>query len=322
MTLILVSAAVGFRTLGDYDWLQAVWMTVITISSVGFSESTTSPPSLLLFTIVVIVLGMSSVAYTFGGFVQMVLEGELQEALGHRRMSRGIEGLNNHIIVCGYGRIGEVLASDLEVSGQKLVVVDNSQERFDAAKGEGLLCVNGDATDDQVLRQAGIERAKCLVSCLPSDADNVFITLTARNLLPSLQIIARAEHSTTEAKLMQAGATKVVLPAITGAHRFSRLVTRPSTAQLMELVTESSFLDLELDEITLNDDSKLIGVQVAETEAHRKHRLLVVAVRGKDDEMIFNPDAEYTFRGGDVAIVMGHVEDIKRFRMAFGLGDQ
>lgn len=249
----------------------------------------------------------------------MVLEGELQVALGHRRMTRGIDGLDKHVIVCGFGRIGEYLAADLQLSQQKFVVIDSNAERFEEAKSQGFLCLNGNATDDAVLIQAGIERARCLVSCLPKDADNVFITLTARNLQPKLQIIARAEQSTTEVKLMQAGASKVVMPALIGAHRFERLVTRPSTAQLMELVTESSFLDLELDEITLPENSKLIGVKVAETEAHRKHRLLVVAVRGGDGKMIFNPDADYTFREGDVAIVMGHVEDIRRFSAAYGL---
>ena len=249
----------------------------------------------------------------------MVLEGELEEALGHQRMTRGIDGLDRHVIVCGYGRIGEYLAGDLRYGKQRFVVIDNDPDRFEEAKDRGFLCLNGDATEDAILIRAGIERAQCLVSCLPSDADNVFITLTARNLQPKLKIIARAEQSTTEAKLMQAGASKVVMPALIGAHRFERLVTRPSTAQLMELVTESSFLDLELDEITLTADSRLIGVKVAATEAHRKHRLLVVAVRGGDGNMIFNPDADYTFRAGDVAVVMGHVEDIRRFRAAFEL---
>jgi voltage-gated potassium channel len=319
LVVIFVGAVVGFQLLGDYDFVDAIWLTTITISSVGFSETSSSSAALQLFTVGVIILGMSAAAYTFGGFVQMVLEGELQEALGLRRMTRGIEQLNKHVIVCGFGRIGEFLATDLRQSQQHFVVVDHSMERFEEAKALGFLSVHGNATEDSILASAGIERARCLVSCLPSDADNVFITLTARNLCSSLEIIARAEHPSTEAKLMQAGANKVVMPAIIGAHRIERLVTRPSTAQLMELVSESSFLDLELDEITLADDSKLIGVKVAETEAHRKHKLLVLAVRGADAQLIFNPEADYTFRAGDIAMVMGHVEDIKRFRTAFEL---
>jgi voltage-gated potassium channel len=319
LAAIFATAVFGFQWLGDYDLIDAIWLTTITISSVGFSETSESSAALQLFTVGVIVLGMSAAAYTFGGFVQMVLEGELQEVLGHRRMTRGIEQLDKHVIVCGFGRIGEFLATDLRQSQQQFVVIDQNSERFEVAKSLGFLSLNGDATEDSVLASAGIDRARCLVSCLPSDADNVFITLTARNLRPSLEIIARAEHPSTQAKLMQAGANTVVMPAIIGAHRIERLITRPSTAQLMELVAESSFLDLELDEITLDENSKLIGVKVAETEAHRIHRLLVVAVRGADGKLIFNPEAAYTFRPGDIAMVMGHVEDIQRFRTAFEL---
>ena len=316
---VFAAAVIGFRLLGDYDWVSALWMTVITISSVGFSESTDSTPALQLFTVGVIVVGMSAAAYTFGGFVQMMLEGELEVFLGHRRMTLGIEHLSGHVIVCGFGRIGEVLATDLKHNHREFVVIDSSGERFEAAKSLGYLCICGDATSDETLLQAGIERARTLVSSLPSDADNVFITLTARTLCPEIQILSRAEHPTTERKLLQAGANKVIMPAIIGAHRLERLITRPSTAHLIELVSESTLMDLELDEIILPDECRLIGVTVASTEAHRTHRLLVVAVRQADGEMIFNPDAEYKFKAADVAIVMGRAEDIEGFRKAFGL---
>ncbi|MCA9147066.1 MAG: potassium channel protein [Planctomycetaceae bacterium] len=317
--VVFAVAVIGFRILGDYDWVTALWMTAITISSVGFSETTDSPPSLQLFTIGVIVFGMSAAAYTFGGFVQMVLEGELEILLGHRRMTRGIENLSGHVIVCGFGRIGEVLSTDLKHSRRDFVVIDTDSERFEAAKSQGFLCICGDATSDEILLEAGIERAKTLVSALPSDADNVFITLTARTLCPSIQIFSRAEHPTTERKLIQAGASKVIMPAIIGAHQLERLISRPSTAHLIELVSQSDFFDVELDEITLPENCKLVGVTVSATEAHRKHRLLVVAVKQADASMIFNPGAEYVFKAGDIAIVMGRAEDIQRFRDAFEL---
>jgi voltage-gated potassium channel len=317
--VVFAIAIIGFRMLGDYDWMSALWMTTITISSVGFSESTNSSPQLQLFTIGVIVFGMSAAAYTFGGFVQMVLEGELEVLLGHRRMTRGIENLNDHVIVCGFGRIGEVLSIDLKKSRREFVVIDTDTERFEAAKAQGCLCICGDATVDETLVQAGIYRAKTLVSALPSDADNVFITLTARTLCPGLQIFSRAEHPTTERKLLQAGASKVIMPAIIGAHQLQRLITRPTTAHLIELVSQSDFIDVELDELSLPEQCKLIGVTVASTEALRKYRLLVVAIRQADGTMIFNPGAEYTFNAADIAIVMGRAEDIQRFRDAFGL---
>lgn len=316
---VFIIATVGFRILGDYDWIGALWMTTITISSVGFSESTNSSPTLQVFTIAVIVVGMSAAAYTLGGFIQMVLEGELEILLGHRRMTRGIDNLDNHIIICGFGRIGEMLSSDLQHSRREFVVVEADIERFEAAKSRGCLCICGDATSDETLLQAGIERARTLATALPSDADNVFITLTARTLSPDVQILSRAEHPTTERKLIQAGASKVIMPAIIGAQQLERLITRPSTAHLIELVSESSFLDLDLDEITLQDSCKLIGVTVASTEAHRKHKLLVVAIKNADGGMVFNPDADYVFKAGDIAIVMGRFEDIEGFRNTYEL---
>lgn len=318
LVVVVVMSVVGFRSLGDYDWIEAVWMTVVTISSVGFSEQPSSPPQVLLFTVGVIVVGMSAVAYAFGGFVQMVLEGEIQSALGHRRMTMGIERQHGHVVICGFGRTGAVLAGELARAGQPFVVVEQSEDEFEEAKEHGYLSLLGDATDEELLAHAGIERASALVSALPSDADNVFLTLTARNMNSEIQIISRAEHSSTEKKLVQAGANKVVMPAIIGAHRIGRLITRPSTAHLVEIVTESS-LDLELDELTLPDDSKLIGVSVAETEAHRTHRLLVVAIKQAGGEMVFNPDASYQFQASDVAIVIGSADDIGRFRAEFDL---
>jgi voltage-gated potassium channel len=315
--IVFMVAILGFRALGDYDWVSALWLTTVTISSVGFSETPSSSPAIQLFTVAVIVFGMSSAAYAFGGFVQMLLEGEFDELRGLRRMTRGIENLSDHVIVCGFGRIGEVLSSDLKHNRSEFVVIDGNEERFEIAKSLGYLCIRGDATSDETLLQAGIERAKTLVSSLPSDADNVFITLTGRTLAPDIQILSRAEHPTTEKKLLQAGASKVIMPAIIGAHRLERLITRPSTAQLMELFSESRLMDLELDEILLPEDCRLIGVTVASTEAHRTHGLLVVAVTHVDGEMTFNPSAEYTFQVGDVAIVMGRAEDVQSFRTTY-----
>lgn len=319
-TVVCVST-IGFH-LSGYDWVDSIWMTAITISTVGYGESSDSLPSFQLFTVLVIVFGMSAAVYTFGGFFQMVLEGELEQALGHRRMTRGIEQLHGHVIICGFGRIGSVLARDLARLRKPFVVVDNDLDRFNDAHDLDYLCLSGDATEDAVLVAAGIERASTLVSALPSDAENVFITLTARTLNPSVQIIARAEHSTTDVKLRQAGADKIVMPAIIGAHRMERMITRPSTAHLMELVSESSFLDLELDEFTLGQDDKLIGLTVGATEAHRRHRLLVAAVKREDGNMVFNPDAEHVYRAGDTVIVLGHAEDIQRFQEEYHLDER
>lgn len=314
-----LAAVVGYRVLGGYDWLEAVWMVVITISTVGYGERSDVSPSLQLLTIGVILVGMSASAYTFGSLFQFLLEGELNRILGTRRMTREIDQLRDHVILCGFGRVGQNLAADLHAAGHSFVVIENDASMLEEARAHQYLCVPGDATEDHVLEAAGLMRAKTLVTALPEDAANVFITLTARDLNRSVQIVARAEHQSTEKKLRQAGANRVVMPAISGARQMVRMITRPSTADLMELVVDQSPLNVELDEIAVTAESKLTGATVQETEAHRKHRLLVVAVKPAAGPMIFNPDASYTFRADDTAIVMGHTNDIQRFRREYQL---
>ena len=317
ITIVLV-AMIGFRMAG-YDWIGSLYMSVITISSVGYGERSQLDPELQLFTVGVIVFGMSAAAYTIGGLVQMMFEGEIERAMGHRRITRGIERLSNHVIICGFGRMGQILADNLHRQGRSFVVIDEDLEQIVEAQSHEYLCLSGDATEEDILLTAGVERASALVTGLPNDAANVFITLTARNVNPHIQIIARAEYRTTEKKLRQAGANKIVMPTIVGAQRMARMITRPSTADLMELVAESSFLDVEMDELTVTRTSQLAGASVSQTEVSRRHGLLVVAVKKADGAMMFNPGADYTFQDGDVVILMGRMEDIRRFRDTFSL---
>ncbi len=317
--MVVIAAIVGYRLFG-YDWMEAIWMVVITVSSVGYSErSGNDDPWFQLFTVFVIVFGMSAGAYTIGGLIQMMTEGELQRALGHRRMTRGIERLRDHVVVCGFGRVGQILADTLQQVDQSFVVIEHDVEVFEEANARGLLCIHGDASDEGILLQAGIEHAKSLVTALPSDPENVFITLTCRELRDDLQIVARAEYASSEKKLRQAGANKVVMPAIIGARQMVRMVTRPSTADLIERVWEDTNLDVELDEITIGESSELVGVSVRETQARRRHGLLVVAIKQVGGEMIFNPDGDQKFTGGDIAVLMGGHEDIIRFRNQFAV---
>jgi voltage-gated potassium channel len=317
--LVVVVSVTGFHFLEGYGWIESLWLVVVTISTVGFGESSTMSTKTQLFTTLVIFFGMSASVYTIGGFIQLMLEGEVERLLGKRRMSQEIDRLSGHVVVCGFGRIGQSIANELQSDGKQVVILETNMEVQKEAAEQGYLCRASDATDEDVLRDVGIDRADALVSALPSDADNVFVTLTARDLNKGLQIIARAETPSTERKLLQAGANQVVMPSLVGARLMSRMITRPTTADLFELVSQSGYKDLELDEVQISAGCSIVGTTVGATEAHRKHKLLIVAVKQPGGELLFNPGAEQTFRENDTAIVMGHAQDIKRFREENGL---
>lgn len=314
LACVVVVALLGYRFFGGYDWIGALWMVVVTISTTGHTERSEFTPALQLFTVFVILFGMTAAVYTFGGFFQLVLEGELDRVLGRRRMTREIEQLTDHIIVCGYGRMGEHLVEELRHQSLPVVVVDLDPRAIDEATAAGLLCLMGDATEEVLLETVGIHRASTLVTALPSDADSVFITLTARDMNPALQIIARAEQKNSEKKLRQAGADRIVMPTIVGARQMVRMITRPGTAQLIDLVTRPSFEDIELDEIVLNSNSNWVGSKLGEIEAIDAEQLMVIAVQRDQEPMIFHPSDNQQLNAGDVLMVMGNPQRIRKFR--------
>lgn len=319
LATIFVLAVLGYRFLAGYDWISAVWMVVITISTVGYGESSELPASVQVMTIVVIFLGISASVYTIGGLIHMILEGELDYVLGRRRMTKEISKLSDHTIICGYGRMGRNLAHELTTQHGDLVIIDHDPEAIQAATSDGYLCVLGDATVEETLENSGLQRAAILVSTFPNDAESVFITLTARDLNESIRIIARAERESTQKKLRQAGADTIVMPTVVGARQMGRMITRPSTARLINLVDEGSNRDFDLDELEVNSNSPLSGMTVERTEAHRRHKLLVIAIKTPAGDLKFNPDASDSLNVGDVLIVIGHRDHISRFRSEFSL---
>jgi len=315
LVLIFVVAVLVYHWRGDYSWLDAVWMVVITISSVGYGErSELDDPALQVFTILLIVFGISAAAYTVRGFMQTLFEGEFERALEGRKMKREIEGLKNHVVICGFGRTGVMLATDLKSQGHELVVIDNEAERLEEAKNSGCLYVGGNATEEDVLVAAGVRQAGTVISALPHDAENVFIVLTCRDLNPDVRIISRADHVNTKRKLLQAGADRVVMPAVIGAQQMTRLVTRSSTAEFIHLVSDKENLDVELDEIEVLEGSSLVGKTIGDSQIGQQFRLLVVGVKQVNGPIRFNPQADHLLELNDVLIVLGQLGDIQAFR--------
>ncbi|BAS57671.1 MULTISPECIES: potassium channel family protein [Leptolyngbya] len=316
--LITVLAATGGYILAGWSPLDAIYMVVITVFGVGFGEvQPINTPALKVFTILVIISGTSSAVYAVGGFVQMITEGEINQLLGKRRMTRTIEGLKDHVIICGFGRMGQILAKRLTDSLVPFVVIDNNAERIEQAETLGYLVYTGNATDDTVLYQVGIDRARALTTVLPDDAANVFITLTARELNPKLMIVSRGELPSTEKKLRLAGADQVVLPASISAFRMAHMITHPATldffsqgderATLNELLGQ---LDIQVDELLIDSASGLIGATIGDIELRGKGTMIIVALRRADGTTVTHPSQSTFLHEGDAVIILGHQVDM------------
>lgn len=324
-----VVAVYGY-TLAGWALLDAIYMVVITIFGVGYGEvKPVNSPALKIFTILVIIAGTSSAVYAVGGFVQMVTEGEVNRALGVRRMTHSIKTLHQHVVICGYGRIGQMLARKLVEAKRPFVIIDSNLERMAEAEAIGYLVRSGNATDEGMLKSAGIERAKFLATVLPDDAANVFITLTARELNPKLVILSRGELPSTEKKLRLAGADHVVLPAAISALRMSNMITHPAALDFLDqadgrrnLNEQLAQIDVQIDELAIPVGSPLVGKTIGDVEVRGKGTFIIVALRGADGTTTTHPDQTLMLGEGDAVIVMGHRGDIPQFAQYYALNRQ
>lgn len=320
--VLATSVVVGVTgyCLAGWPILESVYMVVITLFGIGYGEvEPVDSPGLRLFTIGFILVGCTSAIYTLGAIIQMITEGEVNRLLGNRRMHRDIEKLAGHVIVCGYGRVGQILSGELTDSRIPFVVVDADRGRCDLAEAAGRLVICGDATSESVLATARTDKARSLVTCLPDDALNVFITLTAREIAPDVEIIARAEKESTRNKLMRSGADNVISPAEIGATRMARLITHPTAEALLcddsetgQLNSELSEFGLTMREIVIPPGSAACGMVLADVDFAGSRGLLVVAIRGGEGEVHACPNGATMLCGGDTLIVMGHQDDLPK----------
>jgi voltage-gated potassium channel len=325
----LVGATLGYMASG-WSFLDAIYMVVITIFGVGFGEvKPVNTPALRAFTILVIICGTTSAIYIVGGLFQMLAEGEINKALAVRRMNQEIESLQEHIIICGFGRIGQILARKLRQAKQPFILIDSNPERISQAQAQGYLIIEGNAADESILERVGIGRAKVLATVLPEDALNVFITLTARELNSNLIIIARGELPSTEKKLKLAGANQVVLPATIGAERMAHIITHPaaldflgedeSRRDLNELLAQ---IELQLDELIITGNSPFANQPISQMEARGQGAFIVVAIRQPDGNMVVHPSHEWLLQEGDTVILMGHRGDLPQFARRYAMKRQ
>jgi voltage-gated potassium channel len=315
VTFLVIFAALAVAAYVSAGWSlrDAFYMVVLTLYTVGYGEvHPIDTPFLRTVTETLMVVGCTSMILLTGVLVQVLTVNRIEALLGAKRMKTEIDKLKDHVIVCGFGRIGVMLARELADGGAKFIVVERSEQKLEQARASGVLCLQADATEESALLEAGIGRARVLATVLPDDAANVFITLSARALNPKLQIIARGEAPSTETKLLQAGANKVVLPTHIGAERIAEMVLFPETVRYIrgsqqmrdfEKVLRDLGLDLEM--VVAADRSVAVGLTIAELEMRGRGAFLVVQLDRRDGDVITRPPRETRIEAGDGLLVVG-----------------
>jgi len=307
LVLLTGIGTVGYMRLEGFSLGEAIFMTVTVMSTVGLQPRPLGAGGQAL-TIVLVVLGLGVVLYTVALVTQQVIEGEFRALFGRRRMERVINAMQGHVIVCSFGRMGRMVCRELAAKPMAFVVVERDEAEVRRAEDERCAVVLGDATEEEILQRAGIMRAAALVAAVPSDAENVFITLTARALRPDMTVVARAETESGADRLRQAGASRVVSPYAIGGHRMAQAILRPSVLDFVDLATHHRSLELQIEEIPVGRaGSRLLG----ESELRENLDVMVIAIRKAQGELRFNPAPTEVLAQGDRVLVAGEAQSLK-----------
>ncbi|MBI3649987.1 MAG: potassium channel protein [Acidobacteria bacterium] len=312
---LLAFGTIGFKLILGLAWFECFYFTLITLTSVGFSEPHGMTEAGRYFTSLLIILGVGTIGYALTAAAQAVVQLELISTFGKRKMFRDINNLKGHYIVCGAGRIGAGIIREIAYRGEDFVVIEMDETIADKLLAQGYLVLMGDSTTDEVLRGAGIERARGLVCAVSSDPDNLYITLTARDINKDLYIVARANEESAIQRLLKAGANKVVSPSITGANQMAQMLLRPAVADFIELATMTEQLELEMEQVEIAAGSPFIKRPLQETGIRSSLNVIVIAIKRKNGEMIFNPSADTIIEEQDALVVIGSHENLEGLEM-------
>jgi voltage-gated potassium channel len=307
----LVIGTVGFTVISGYPVFDAFYMTLTTMTTVGYGEIHPLDRAGRIFNSFLIIFGVSTILVGIGAMTQTIIELELGDAFGKRRQKRMIDNLRDHFIVCGFGRVGLGAALELKHSGVPFLVVDVEPERAEAAIAAGMLAVAADSTRDETLRQAGVERARGLVAALATDADNLFVLLSAKGLNPRIYVAARAAEEGAEEKMKRAGADAVFAPYSITGHRLAQSLLRPHVVQFLDFTTKDIGMDVSIEQVRVSESSEAVSRTIKELDLSRALGVIVMAIRKSDGGMLFNPPADTAVRGGDYLIVMGQQENLR-----------
>ena len=313
--ILVFGGTFGYMLLENTGFWMGLYLTIITVFTVGYGDIVPVHPSGRIFTVFLVITSVSFVFYTFSKITETMIEGELRGLYKRRKMNRQISRLRDHYIVCGFGRIGKEICKILQEHHRPFVVIEKDAEEIRALEDLQFYQLQGEASDDEVLQRAGIEKAKGLVSVVASDADNLYITLTARGLNPNLFIMTRSSGSPgVQTKLKRAGATRVISPYSIGARRMAHLIVRPTVTDFIDLTMRAGELDLIMEELQVSSASHLNGKNLIESEIRKKYDVIVVAIKRQDGTMLFNPKSETIIMASDILIVLGNSEHIAGLR--------
>lgn len=310
--LLILAAAILFGTVGfhlveGWTFADSLYVTVQTLTTVGYGDVTPRSGAGRMFAVVVMLIGAGGVALAVSTIVQSVVKWELVSTFGQRRLSKRMSKLRDHYIICGSGRVGSHLIRDLMNADESFVVIESDQQRASEFSQRGVTVLVGDATLEESLRDVGVEHARGLAACLPNDADNVYVVLTARDLNPNLRIVARAAEEQAEAKLLRAGANHVVAPTIIGGHRMAVALTKPAVSEFMDSITANE-LGLGFEQVEVEPASSLVGHDLRSTPIRSELDVVIVSIRRQGGEVFFNPSADTVIEGGDILIAIGRAE--------------
>ena len=307
----LAIGTVGFTVIDHYPPFDAFYMTLTTMTTVGYAELHPLSRAGRIFNSFLIFFGVTTIFIAIGAMTQTIIELEFGDAIGKRRTKRMIDNLKNHYIICGFGRVGRGAASELQHAGVPFVVVDSSPERVERAMHAGMLAVAADATRDETLTQVGIAQARGLVAALATDADNLFVLLSAKGLNPGLYVATRAAEEGAEVKMRRAGADAVFAPYAMTGHRLAQSMLRPHVVQFLDFTTNDIGKDISIEQVRVAEDSEMAAHSIQEMRLGRDLGVIVMAIRARDGGMMFNPSADTLIRPGDYLIVMGRQESLR-----------